>query len=248
MNSIYLFKQLLMSFPESPIPEEPIDGYVDRSNIKSERPCVESIRFAKKIPYERNNHIYIVATEHRRRGWDIEMSEKDCLRVNEHAFDRRLKKSDVLATVRSAFRGDYCHRCDNEILEQHCIGIENCNWVKEVFRRKDYETKDHKEGVFEENWLGLLRLPETAVYQQLRQIEKIRGLPPGSILTLSQRELSQRMKMKDKGVVARAIKKLESHRLVEIVFQGLGGNPQSTGFASEIKRVIPIPMPGGRNE
>ena len=248
VSTAEIFKAMIESLPDDPLPEEPIRGRVGWDNITSERPCIDAIRFGRKIDSYRNETLYRIATEFRRRGWDLESSLKECYRVNDHIFNRQLKRSELTSTVKSAFKGDLAHGCEDHLLRKYCVGADKCPWVKEVFRSKDYNVNEHNESAFESNWLGLLRIPVVQTYYTLRSEEQKRGLPPGSLITISERELAVTMKLIDRGVARRALQNLSKNGLIEIVTKGVGGRRESSGFASIYRRIIPIPKPGGKNE
>lgn len=227
----------------NPFPDVPITGIDGWRNNQEPRPCMESMRLGQRITHGRNNIIYALASELSRRKWGYDQILSECKRVNERAFLRSLGTNAVVATVKSAIKRKYAHHCEDETLQRFCIGPESCNWCKSTRRGSTEEVSD--ETLFDTNWFQLLRQPVRELYLHIVDLERRFKSRPGGTLTRSYRQITQDLRLRDKGTVIRSMRKLEELGLVLVSPPSVLRNlSDDCGFATRFRRVIPIPMPG----
>src|SRR5690242_10816610 len=107
MNTHFIFRAIVDSISDE-MPEIPQDGIRGWMRNKLPRPCVDAIRTTKRVPSgSRNNMIYAVAVELRRRGWAESETLTECKAVNQKAFLQSLPAGEVARTVRSAYKKNY---------------------------------------------------------------------------------------------------------------------------------------------
>lgn len=246
ISSVERFEQILDQIPKRDLEflEIPFGTSTPWDKFKIERPCIDRLRKACKIPAgTRNERIYRVAVELRRRGWNQVEAMKECIRVNEKSFVAALKRSEATSTVRSAFKSAGAHRCSDPILMQYCVGTPHCHWWQVVVNGQ--ASSEIQSEAFERNWRPILRLAHRLLYEHIAKRETKKRIPPGGVMYASARQLTQEMELPDKGVVLRGLKALEKCGLIEIKSRGENQRPSgASGFATQFRRIVPVPMPG----
>lgn len=243
MNTAEIFQAIIDSI-HNPLPSVPKAASSSWNKIKEARPCIEAMREAKGITAGiRNSIVYAIAIELFRRGWAADEVMRECMKVNQSAFQRSLPASEVASTVRSAGQRRFLHSCSDDTLKAFCHDFNGCKWRKAA-RYNEAPVRDSIND-FMENWYATLRSQVREVYLYIAELEANRKLAPGSLITQSYRDIAQDLKYKDKGVAIRAAQLLEKLGLIEIIAPAkLIGKSEASGLATRFKRIMPLPMPG----
>lgn len=205
------------------------------------KPCVARIlnnSFEKGGVESRNRIAYVIAIEFRRIGKERSVAEKILNQWNDKN-DPPLNYSEIRGVIKSAWKKDYTFGCNKEpIVLDFCIGKETCGYYKQI-------QGDHNKGsdgdFFKYGWPKVLLPAQRCVYGlAIPEIEKVRGLKPGSLIYTSHREIS-----KFSGIVLGRVGEIleslrDKHRLIEYK----PGQPYRWRVqGSEIRRKMPIPRP-----
>jgi len=148
-----------------------------------------------------------------------------------------VKDSKVRGVIKSIASGKYGFGCPR--LEEKGICLyekrEDCFWYQAIPResQKPYRERDF----WRFGWPGRLTTPESMIYLAIREVEKRRGLPAGSRLYISRKELSVLTGISLPWV----IKCCERLGKVGLIRFKKGLQHRWYGKASEVKRTIPIP-------
>jgi len=111
---------------------------------------------------------------------------------------------------------------------------EECFWYQAIPResQKPYRERDF----WRFGWSSRLTAPESMIYLAIREVEKRRGLPAGSRLYVSRKELSGLTGVSPPWVT-KCCEKLERVGLISFK---KGSQHRWYGRAGEVKRIIPI--------
>jgi DNA-binding Lrp family transcriptional regulator len=150
-----------------------------------------------------------------------------------------IRTSKIRGVIKSVASGRYEFGCPT--LEEKGICLyekrEDCFWYQAIPResQRSYRERDF----WRFGWPGRLTAPEIVIYLAIGEVEKRRGLPAGSRLYVSRKEL-----MGISGIshswVLECCEKLKKKGLIKFK---RGTQHRWYGKASEVKRIIPIPRP-----
>jgi len=143
----------------------------------------------------------------------------------------------IRGVIKSVITGRYEFGCPRLEARGICLykSREDCFWYQAIPResQRSYRERDF----WRFGWPGRLTAPEIVIYLAIKEVEKRRGLPAGSRLYVSRKEL-----MRVSGVshswVLECCERLKKKGLIEFK---RGTQHRWYGKASEIKRIIPIP-------
>lgn len=186
----------------------------------------------------RDKVAFTIATELRRIGKTSEVAEKILLRWDEKNSPS-LGFSLIRNKIRSAYRREYTFGCNNELLKSYCVDEKQfCSYHKEFLQINNIRRKTGERD-FYKGWQHILSLAEQVVYRGLIEIEKRRGMYPGSTVFASHREINQASGVSLQSI-GKSLEGLASHGL--IIYKA--GEPYRWRVkASEIRRIIPVPEP-----
>ena len=147
-----------------------------------------------------------------------------------------IRTSKVQGVIKSIATGKYEFGCPR--LEEKGICLyekrEECFWYQAIPResQRSYRERDF----WRFGWPSRLTAPEGMIYLAIREVEKRRGLPAGSRLYVSRKELSGLAGVSPPWVM-KCCERLEKVGLIRFK-RGL--QHRWYGKASEVKRIIPI--------
>lgn len=152
---------------------------------------------------------------------------------------RTATPSEVHSAVGVAFEKEYEFGCP----KLEALGIclyptrYECPWFSQIPRKSQatYRERDF----YRFAWPKNLKPSEQCIYFATREIEKRRGMPSGSHLFVSEREMA-RLAGLCRKTVRTGVKVLKQKGLIE--FKG-GRRHKHYGIAGQIRRIIPIPRP-----
>ncbi len=212
----------------------------DRLYVLAEaiRPCVAMIW---KTPFPKGGHFNrsyicsILATEFLRLGFPEERVSRELIEWNLNN-DPPLRNSDLGSTLRTAIRKSYKYGCQNDVLVEYCIDPEICQHARDKagLKRVNYRA------FLKYGWQRILNnLPVMLYWIAIPEVEKRRGMTPGSKLYVTHRELADTAGVSKKHV-GKTLTTLSNFGLIEYV----AGTPRKwEGKASEVRRIFPVPLP-----
>jgi len=151
----------------------------------------------------------------------------------------KARPSEISSALRVAFEKDYEYGCPT--LEGLGICLYktryDCPWFAQIPRKSaaTYRERDF----YRYSWPKKLKCSEQCIYFALREIEKKRGMPSGTQLFVSEREMADTSGLCRK-TVRTGLKALKQKGLIE--FKS-GWKHKHYGIAGEVRRIIPIPKP-----
>ena len=194
------------------------------------KPCI--VKLLEGPSVREADNPFIAAVELHRVGRTEKQIESLLMRLN-------IRDSKVRGVIKSVASGKYEFGCPT--LEEKGICLyekrEDCFWYQAIPResQRSYRERDF----WRFGWPGRLTAPEGMIYLAIGEIEKRRGLPAGSRLYVSRKELV-RISGRGHSWVLECCEKLRKKGLIEFK---RGTQHRWYGKASTIKRIIPIPRP-----
>ena len=207
-------------------------------NPKALRPCIAKMiktGFEKgKIP-DRSSISSILASEFVKIGFDTQRIEHELLKWN-ILNTPPLKQSAIHSTIKTAIRNNYNYSCRHDFVREFCIGHDICAYATGFYRAN----KINFRLFFTYHWQLILRNTALLVYWvALPELEKRKGLKPGSVIYENQVEIA-RFAGISKKYVRSALEELTAYGLTEYK----PGTPRKwEGKATEVRRLFPIPKP-----
>ncbi|MBA7471589.1 MAG: hypothetical protein GH144_01745 [Clostridia bacterium] len=192
------------------------------------KPCI--IKLLDEPSIREGDNPFIIACELHRVGRTEKQIESLLMRLN-------IRDSKVRGVIKSVASGKYEFGCPT--LEEKGICLyekrEDCFWYQAIPResQRSYRERDF----WRFGWPGRLTAPESMIYLAIREIEKRRGLPAGSRLYISRKEL-MRVSGRGHSWVLECCERLKKKGLIEF---RKGTQHRWYGRASQVKRIIPIP-------
>lgn len=175
----------------------------------------------------------IIACELRRVGYTRTQVQKRLERWE------KTRPSEISSALRVAFEREYEFGCPT--LESLGICLYktryDCPWFAQIPRKSGatYRERDF----YRYGWPKKLKCSEQCIYFALREIENKRGMPAGTQLFASEREMADTSGLCRKTVRI-GLKALRQKGLIE--FKS-GQRHKHYGIAGEVRRIIPIPKP-----
>lgn len=199
------------------------------------KPCILNLLSAEGLLQTLENWKVpsIIACELKRVGYTHSQVEKRLERWE------KARPSEISSALRAAFEKDYEYGCPR--LEQLGICLYrtryDCPWFTQIPRKgaASYRERDF----YRFRWPRTLKCSEQCIYSALREIEKKRGMPSGTQLFVSEREMADTSGLCRK-TVRTGLKALKQKGLIE--FKS-GRKHKHYGIAGEVRRIIPIPKP-----
>ncbi|MBA7640348.1 hypothetical protein ES703_48013 [subsurface metagenome] len=192
------------------------------------KPCI--IKLLEDPSVREADNPFIVACELHRVG----RTEKQ---IDSLLTGLGISASKIRGVIKSVASGKYEFGCPR--LEEKGICLykarEDCFWYQAIPResQKPYRERDF----WRFGWPGRLTAPEGMIYLAIKEVEKRRGLPAGSRLYVSRKELAN-ISGRGHSWVLECCERLKKEGLIEFK---RGTQHRWYGRASEIKRIIPIP-------
>lgn len=175
----------------------------------------------------------IIACELRRVGHTRSQVEKRLERW------QKARPSEVQSAVRAAFEKEYEFGCPTLEALGICLYKTryDCPWFAQIPRKNEatYNQRDF----YRYGWPRTLKCSEQCIYFALREIEKKRGMPSGTQLFVSERQMAEVTGLCRK-TARTGLRALKQKGLIE--FKS-GQRHKHYGIAGEIRRIIPIPKP-----
>jgi hypothetical protein len=209
-----------------------------RINPKAIRPCVAQMLktgFEKGGIPDRSSASSILASEFTKLGFERERIEHQLLKWNK--LNRPpLKSSAIYSTIKTAKRNKYNYSCRHDFLREFCIGHELCVYSKGLSKNNTINFRLF----FTYHWQEILKNKSLLVYWVgLPELEKRKGLKPGSIVYENQAEIA-RFSGISKKYVKSALEELTAYGLIEYK----PGVPRKwEGKATGVRRLFPILKP-----
>lgn len=218
---------------------------VSRHNqIQDPKPCFSAYMDGLVLPQpgERNQMFYALTAEFRRMGYDEGMTYTRMTayyfklpdEITSPADHGPFTLKEVETIVRAVFRStkNKSYGCNHHFWDRVCIG-DSCTFKKKLSgKSQSFETGFF---YFIRNWLNSdLNGSDIKIYMALMLAEERRGIKPGAMIFVSQRELGE-LSGVFRTKVSKSLTSLKDHKLIEY-------KPgKQLGIASEIRRKIPIP-------
>lgn len=207
-------------------------------NPKALRPCVAAMLrtgFQKGGTPDRSSISAILASEFVKLGFERKRIEHELLNWNK-LNSPALKQSEIHSTIKTAIRKNYNYSCRHHFITEFCVGHDLCSSAKGLSKYKIVNFRLF----FAYHWQLILSNKGKLVYWlALPELEKRKGIKPGSVIFENHREISKFAGI-SKKYVRPALEELKAYGLIE--YQP--GTPRKwEGKATEIKRMLPIPKP-----
>jgi len=197
------------------------------------KPCVLSL-LSDEAPFQTLENWKvpsIIACELKRVGQTRTQVEKRLQRWE------KARPSEISSALRVAFEKDYEFGCPT--LEGLGICLYktryDCPWFAQIPRKSG--TTYRERDFYRYGWPKNLKCSEQCAYFALREIERKRGMPSGTKLFVSEREMADTSGLCRKTVRI-GLKALRQQGLIE--FKS-GQRHKHYGIAGEVRRIIPIP-------
>jgi hypothetical protein len=216
-------------------------GEVSRNlylNPKPLRPCIAMLiktGFQKGGIPDRSSVSSILASEFVKLEFQSERIEHELLKWNS-LNSPSLKQSAIQSTIKTAIRKNYNYSCRHHFLKEFCIGRDLCSYSKGLAGTKRIDFRLF----FTYHWQLILSNIAVLVYWvALPELEKRKGLKPGSIIYENHAEIA-----KYAGISKKYVKKaLEDLRAYGLILYKPGTARKWEGKATEISRIFPIVKP-----
>lgn len=209
-------------FRVSPKDIKPCAAYILHHNPKS--------RISKP-----NDHAFFLAVELKRIGEKKEETAK-ILQIWNGRNSLALKLNELNGLIDRVYSRPYDFGCNGSMAREYCPEKENCTYYKALFARKG---RRRERDFYKYGWQQILKNYETCLYQGLRELEKRKGLEPGSLIIAPYRRIH-----KASGVAMCQIEKgLIRLEGVGLIWCQIGQPYKWREKATEIRRIIPIPRP-----
>lgn len=208
-----------------------------RISPKVIKPCVAHliVHNPKNKMFNPNDYAFIIATELRRARQDRQKANM-VLKAWNNRNNPALRLNELNGIISRAYRKPYSYGCHNVILQEYCLGNENCAYYKNLFARKGR----HREADFYKyGWQKILTPTQIALYHGLVYIERLLSLKPGELIIGSYNFISPRVGVA-KSHLTENFSQLQKLGLIK----WQKGKPYKwRETASEIRRIIAIPKP-----
>ena len=196
------------------------------------KPCITRLLDGASPRVKDGNNAFIVACELYRVGRTKSQIESALTRLE-------VKQSKVRAAAKSAATGKYNYGCPS--LEQLglclCDHRSQCWWYEEIPRVN--RTNLWEPDFWRFAWPQELTSSEGMVYQAIREIERRKRVPAGSLLVIPYKLLSE-VSGVSQGWISKCCQELHHKGLIKFK---KGRRHKWYGQASRLRRIRPIPRP-----
>jgi hypothetical protein len=226
--------------------DDPIQGLLAQGEVskdlhinpKAIRPCVAKMLktgFVKGGIPDRSSISSILASEFVKIGFETQRIEHELLRWN-MLNNTPLKRSAIISTINTAVRNNYNYSCRHDFLKEYCLGHDLCGFSKGLSNAG----KINFRLFFTYHWQLILSNKSNLVYWlALPELEKRKGLKPGSVIYENHKEIAKFAGI-SKKYVGPALEELTTYGLTEYK----PGTPRKwERKATEVRRLFPIPKP-----
>ncbi len=208
---------------------------VDAQLIK---PCIGvmfNTSFTKGGAPDRSLVASILASEMKRMGISQEKATDYILKWNEPNNPPK-SQSEILSTIRTAYRKDYNYSCRHWAFEGCCVGKDMCVYYKGALSKRKYY---NNRVFYNYRWQLILSSAQHLIYHSLIELERKRGVGAGGLIIANHKQIAYFSGITPKYIGV-SLQNLQSFGLIKYK----AGIPRKwEGKASEIRRIVPIPKP-----
>lgn|GEM_PF-3889457 len=134
----------------------------------------------------------------------------------------------------------YYYACHNELLQQYCIGSDDCPYFKGKYRWKNHPI--NLENFLKAGWLRVLRSQETNVWFAIYHLYKIKGLGPSQSLFFTFSEV-ERVGSVGRKYIRGNLERLQAFGLItDLEIQSVGVTA-SDGYGRHYSLKLPPVLP-----